>query len=223
VQGLHTPVLVPHLLPHEASCMGGSWWQDNGNGTFTDLTQPFFQVGGYSPLDLYLMGLMPKSGVPPFFLVQNLNLLNYDSNNKPVYSGNRINVTVNDVTAVTGDRMPAWPNTQRRFNIGMVGVVKNGSPPSATLSSRLQGIRDAFTSFWGSATGSVGRMTTIVQGDYNNDGYIDNADLAAFISCRTRSRVFQSNSDCRSKADFDNDGDVDSDDFGYFQRLITGH
>src|SRR5206468_11192 len=136
-QALHTPVLVTHLLPHEASCMGGSWWQDNGNSTFTDLTQPFFQVGGYSPLDLYLMGLLPKASVPSFFLIQNLSFRNYDGNSKPVYNGTRLNVTVNDVTAVTGDRLPAWPNTQRRFNLGLVGVVQNGAMPSDTLRTRL--------------------------------------------------------------------------------------
>ena len=78
-------------------------------------------------MDLYLMGLLPKASVPPFFLIQNLTFSNYDGNNKPVYTGSRLNVTADNVTAVTGERMPAWPNTQRRFNLCLVGIVQNGA------------------------------------------------------------------------------------------------
>ena len=219
---LHAPALVPHQLAQEASFMGGAYWQDNGNGTFTNLNQPFFQTGGYSPLDLYVMGLLDKADVPPFFLIQNLAFFNYDQDNRPVYSGTRLDVTVHDVTAVTGDRMPDFSNSQKRFNIGIVGIVANGAVPSTTLRTRIAGIRHAFTSFWGPSTDDVGRMTALVQADYNDDGYVDGGDLAVFTACGTGSAVSQSDPACRAEADFDRDGDVDEADFGYFQRLITG-
>ncbi|GMU23519.1 MAG: hypothetical protein AMXMBFR13_35970 [Phycisphaerae bacterium] len=206
----------------EASFMGGAWWQDNGNGTFTNLTQPFFQAGGYSAMDLYFMGLLPKESVPPFFLIRNLAFLNYSNSGKPVYTGTRQNITLDHVTAVTGERLPAFASSQKRFNLGLIGIVQHGHTPSGTLRARLAGIREAFTSFWGRSTNDVGRMTAIVQGDYNDDGYIDADDRAVFETCSSGPAIPQPGTTCREQADFDRDGDVDHEDFGYFQRLITG-
>lgn len=47
--------------------MYGNGWKDNANGTFTSTAA----MSGYSPLDLYLMGIIPKERVPPMLLIGN--------------------------------------------------------------------------------------------------------------------------------------------------------
>lgn len=56
------------LLNSYASLLYGNQWQDNGNGTFTSLLA---SRKYYSPLDLYLMGFIDKSQVPPMLLIDN--------------------------------------------------------------------------------------------------------------------------------------------------------
>ena len=65
VPGLQSPVAFPYSLPVEASTLGGSVWQDNTAGTYTQLRDGFFvPATGYSYLDLYLMGLLSAPEVP---------------------------------------------------------------------------------------------------------------------------------------------------------------
>jgi hypothetical protein len=52
------------LLNTDASVMYGNTWQDNGDGTFTSVKARKY----YSPLDLYLMGFIDKTQVPPMLL-----------------------------------------------------------------------------------------------------------------------------------------------------------
>ena len=53
------------FLHTSGSLLGGNDIQDNGDGTFTTLAPKDI----YSPLDLYLMGLLKPEDVPPTFLV----------------------------------------------------------------------------------------------------------------------------------------------------------
>ena len=57
------------LLDSDGSLMYGNCWQDNGNGTFTSLS-PQSEMKNYSPLELYLMGMIDKSRVPPMLLME---------------------------------------------------------------------------------------------------------------------------------------------------------
>ena len=54
------------------SPLGGSGWQDNGDGTFTSLLSqlPDPNLRRFSRLDLYLMGLIPYQLTEPFFYVE---------------------------------------------------------------------------------------------------------------------------------------------------------
>ncbi|HXR96273.1 MAG TPA: hypothetical protein VN709_00380, partial [Terriglobales bacterium] len=69
-RGLQAQVPFPYQRPVEASAMGGGVWQDNFDGTFTQLDDDYYvPPTGYSYLDLYLMGLLAPSEVPDFFLL----------------------------------------------------------------------------------------------------------------------------------------------------------
>src|SRR5215469_3084703 len=69
-RGLEAPVAFPYQRPVEASAMGGGVWQDNLDGTFTQLDDDYYvPATGYSYLDLYLMGLISANEVPDFLIL----------------------------------------------------------------------------------------------------------------------------------------------------------
>ncbi|MCH7803696.1 MAG: hypothetical protein IH937_06400 [Acidobacteria bacterium] len=155
---LHAPAAFSVAAEVENSPMGGSFWQDNGDGTFTLFAQPFLQAGGYSYLDLYLMGLLAQEDVPVFFLVEDPQFEGYDTDGNQVFGGTRTDISVEDEIAENGPRLPIFEASQKEFNIGFIGIVQPGSAPSQQLLERMAGIRAAFTDYWAQATGGVSTM-----------------------------------------------------------------
>jgi len=70
----------------EASAMGGGVWQDNTDGTYTQLDDDYYvPATGWSYLDLYLMGLAAPAEVPDFFILRNLVPAGRDANGHPIF------------------------------------------------------------------------------------------------------------------------------------------
>lgn len=116
-QYVHTPGAFRVLTSTDASVMGGSTWTDNANGTFTS---PAFSNFTFSWLDLYLMGLADKSEVPPFYYISESSPKLGDAYYPPpsqAFSGKRNDVTMQQVLDAMGERKPAYPETQRHFNV----------------------------------------------------------------------------------------------------------
>ncbi len=158
LSGLHAPVAFPVSESVEASTMGGNYWQDNGDGTFTLLARCCEQATGYSYLDLYMMGFLAEQDVPDFFLIQNLSFVGTDGDGNEIWSGNRLNLTVGNEIAFNGPRLPVFESSQRDFNTGFVGIVQNGNLPSVMLVERMAGGRQEWLKFWSAATGGVSTM-----------------------------------------------------------------
>jgi hypothetical protein len=92
------------VLPLEASTEGGGVWQDNLDGTFTQLRDGYFvPASGYSYLDLYLMGLITAAEVPDFFIVRPLVRIGTEANGRPIFKGQRMRITIQDVIAAVGN------------------------------------------------------------------------------------------------------------------------
>jgi hypothetical protein len=160
-RGLQAPVPFPYQRPTEASAMGGGVWQDNLDGTFTQLDDDYYvPATGYSYLDLYLMGLLAPSEVPDFFILRNLVPVGKDANGHPIFKADRTKVTIQDVIAAEGPRMPDVDHSQRKFNTGMVVVVEHGNKPSKELLERTDGIRLRWMDYWDNTTGHRSSMTT---------------------------------------------------------------
>ena len=68
---LHSPAAFPRQSGQESSIMGGSFWTQNGNGTFT----PNATWDGLSWLDLYAMGLAHDWEVPDVFILRSLEAI----------------------------------------------------------------------------------------------------------------------------------------------------
>ena len=159
-RGLQAAVAFPYRRPTEASAMGGGVWQDNYDGTFTQLDDDYYvPATGWSHLDLYLMGMIPPSEVPDFFMLRNLVAAGRDANGHPIFKADRVKVTIQDVIAVEGPRLPNAEQSQKKFNTGMVVMVEHGTTPSRELIERTNGIREAWMDYWSTTTGRRSTMT----------------------------------------------------------------
>jgi hypothetical protein len=94
------------------------------------------------------MGLLPTDEVEDFFLVLNPRYIGPDGFGNPSFTGSRLDITVEDVIDANGPRLPPFETSQKEFNLGIVGMVKNGNPPSPRLLDRMTGIRQAFLDYW---------------------------------------------------------------------------
>jgi hypothetical protein len=158
--GLQARVVFPYSLPTEASTLGGGVWQDNFDGTYTQLRDGYFvPATGYSYLDLYLMGLISPTEVPDFFILKNLVPEGKDANGRPVFSAEPTKMTIQDVIAAEGPRLPNVDHSQRKFNTGIVIVVEHGHSPSQELIERANGIRQQWIEYWETTTGHRASMT----------------------------------------------------------------
>lgn len=159
--GLQTRVAFPYSLPLDASTLGGGVWQDNQDGTYTQLRDGFVPAAGYSYLDLYLMGLISAEEVPDFFILNNLAAVGKDSKGQAVFKAERMKVTIQDVIAAEGPRSPDVDHSQRTFNTGFVVMVEHGQCPSRELLERADGIRNQWIEYWQTVTRRRSEMRAI--------------------------------------------------------------
>ena len=159
-RGLQAPVAFPYQRPTEASAMGGGVWQDNFDGTFTQLDDDYYvPATGWSYLDLYLMGLITAEEVPDFFILRNLAPAGRDANGHAIFKADRTRVTIQDVIAVEGPRLPGVEQAQKKFNTGIVVITEHGKKPSPELIERANGIREQWIDYWTTTTGHRASMT----------------------------------------------------------------
>lgn len=159
-RGLQARVAFPYRRPTEASIMGGSVWQDNFDGTYTQLDDDYYvPATGWSYLDLYLMGLVSPAEVPNFFILRNLVPAGKDANGHPTFKADRTKVTIQDVIAAEGPRLPAVDKSQREFNTGFVIIVQHGEKPSPDLIERAEAIRKLWIDYFSITTGHRASMT----------------------------------------------------------------
>jgi hypothetical protein len=161
-KGLHAEVPYSYSGNPEASTMGGSYWKDNGDGTFTQLAVDFYSpASGWSYLDLYLMGLLAPEEVPDFFILHNLEETGEeDEDGFPIYTGDRQELTIDHVIAYSGPRLPPADEAQTEFRTAMVGLVLPGEEPSPELLARLEGMRQEWMNYWSITTGGRSSMDT---------------------------------------------------------------
>ena len=104
------------------------------------------------------MGLIPAEEVPGFFIVNNRERISMDANGHPIFKGQRINITIRDIIAAEGPRLPDVDHSQRQFNTGMVVIVEHGRKPSAEVIERANGIRREWVEYWRTVTGGKAGM-----------------------------------------------------------------
>jgi hypothetical protein len=68
-------------------------------------------------------------------------------------------VTIQDVIAAEGPRLPGVDKSQREFNTGIVIVVQHGQKPSPELIERAEAIRKQWIDYFSVTTGHRASMT----------------------------------------------------------------
>jgi hypothetical protein len=128
------------LLDSEASLLYGNDWKDNGNGAFTSIDA----LKRYSPLDLYLMGMYDKSRVSPVMLIENASI---DPTRYPevgaTISGTAKSVSIEDIIAAEGERIPNAADSQKTFKIAYVLIERPGTF-TGTQTSGIENVRSAW-------------------------------------------------------------------------------
>ena len=156
-----TPVPFPYSRPVEASIMGGTHWKDNGDGTFTQLASGTMNpASGFSYLELYLMGFLPASGVPDFFILRNQQNVGRTAEGQNIVKAEKVRITIQDVIAHNGPRVPSFENAPKTQNTAIVAVTLHGRKPSDAMIAQLEGITAAWKGYWSKVTGGVATMTT---------------------------------------------------------------
>ncbi|MGH7459512.1 MAG: hypothetical protein ACREMA_00610, partial [Longimicrobiales bacterium] len=146
---LSTPVPFPFSRQLEASIMGGANWKDNGDGTFTQLANGTMNpASGFSYLELYLMGFLPASAVPDFFVLRNQRNVGRSAEGNNIVAAEKIAITIQDVIAHNGPRVPSFENSPKAYNTALVAVTLHGRQPDGAMLNQLEGIRSAWISYW---------------------------------------------------------------------------
>ena len=162
-KGLHTPAAFPWKIDdeHARSTQGGRFWSANGDGTYTP-AHVDFAAGGFSWLDLYAMGLADAGEVPETFYLRNLEPVDENDPWGP-HTGEREQVTIQQIIAVEGERNPARAQAETVFNIGFVYLLEPGAVrPDSRLFELHREFRDNVPRHWAHITGGRSEITTVV-------------------------------------------------------------
>ena len=148
-----------YLLDTKGSLMYGNGWKDNKDGTFTATSAK----SGFSPLDLYLMGMIPKEQVPPMLLIDNPTI---DKTKLPnlgdTITGTVKTVTIDDIISAEGQRIPDVSTAQKQFNVGFVLLTRPGDN-TVGATSAIETLRKAWAGRFAELTqgkGIVGNVTS---------------------------------------------------------------
>lgn len=135
--------------------MGGTYWHDNGDGTFTPLGG--YLGGGHSWLDLYMMGLAAAHEVPDMFILRNLPEVG-----RVRWTGDMEVVSIHQIIAAEGPREPRTSHSQKVFNAAFVYLLEPGQRPSGDLLNLHKRYRDQVQVHWDHITGGRSQITTNV-------------------------------------------------------------
>jgi hypothetical protein len=106
------------------------------------------------------MGLLPASGVPDFFVLRNQKPVGKSPQGQTIVAAEKVRITIQDVIAHNGPRVPSYEDAPKAYNTAMVAVTLHGRQPSAAMLKQLEGIREAWIGYWSKVTGGVSTMAT---------------------------------------------------------------
>jgi uncharacterized protein (TIGR03437 family) len=174
----------------EASLDEGEQLTDLGGGQF--VTAAVTQ--GFAPLDRYLMGFAPSTAVPDTFVVlhPSVSPLGHPASGVN-FTGNRLNISVNDVIQAVGRRTPDYTVAQHRFRFGFILVVTPGTEDSPSFTNAVQQVdtyRQQFVPAYTKFSANLGAAdTTLNRGMrlsfFPAAGVVAGSSAAATLSLQT--------------------------------------
>jgi hypothetical protein len=143
-----------------SSLMEGNAWRDTGAGTFTTIESA---VNHFSPLDLYLMGLLPaeEAGEIPY-LETDAQLKQFLREKSPVsgfsVSAVRKTTSVAQIMEREGPRIPDFASAAKQVRVAFILLTQRGSSPSSSTIDKISRYREALVRYFSQATGGRGSM-----------------------------------------------------------------
>ncbi|MBW3563699.1 MAG: hypothetical protein KY459_03135 [Acidobacteria bacterium] len=125
-QFVHTPAAFDVRGSRNSSAMGGSWFEDRGDGTF--MAREELASYGYSWHELYLMGLARADEVEPWFYIAESDPRLGDAYYPPdgiVVNGTRRDVSIDQLVESMGERSPDHDRSRKRFSTYFVLLVRD--------------------------------------------------------------------------------------------------
>ena len=159
---LHAPAPFPWLGTENGSVMGGAYWRENSDGTFTPTSGWSTKGGGFSWLDLYLMGLATPDEVPDMFVLHNVKQVGERWDGP--HTAEKEIVTMEQIVAAIGPRNPPPERAPKVFNIGFVYFLLPGQEPDPELLRELVRYRDRALEHWRHVTGGRGQLSNEIPG-----------------------------------------------------------
>jgi hypothetical protein len=142
-----------------ASEMEGNLIRDDGGGRFTTIGA----TDGYSPLDLYAMGLIGPTDVPPFFYVDQCRNAAAAPEIGIGLLGNRVDLTIDDVIAAEGPRVPPAKKAPHSFTMAFILVAPPGQFPSEEEIAKVDRFRAAWEPYFAQITNGLGSVDTTLK------------------------------------------------------------
>jgi hypothetical protein len=160
------------LLDSGGSVLHGNGWQMKGEGAFTSIAAGKH----FGPLDLYLMGLHDRAGVPPMLLIDNPSV---DASTHPkagtTVTGTPRWVTIDDVIAAEGAREPDARVSKRAFRAAFIFIARPGTFPGYELQG-LEDVRKGWEKMFTILTKGLGLMEVAL---LSVDDFPSGADVTA--------------------------------------------
>jgi len=141
---------------------GGNNWVEISPNTFENKSS----IDYFSNLDQYAIGLRSPEEVPPFFYISSTsnNTLSARSAGTALLgepaSGMRVEVTIEDVIAAEGPRIPARDSAQKDIHQAFILLVQQGTDPSPAEINKLQLYTDEWRKYWNIATDGRSTLST---------------------------------------------------------------
>jgi hypothetical protein len=146
-----------YFMHSSASVMYGAAWDQLNSNVFETADR----MRSLSPLDLYLMGMVQSSAVPDFFYID--SGAPGDVNDIPSIvgtevTGNRINVSIQDIIAAEGVRIPSSDQSPHQFNFKFVLLKRPVEQLNAELTGQLLVLQREFQKRFAAETGGKGAI-----------------------------------------------------------------
>jgi hypothetical protein len=162
--GARSDALLGRDLAHWSFChnslasdMEGNEYREDGGERFTTIAA----TDRFSPLDQYAMGLIPAAQVPPVYYVEGCAM---DRDAAPqigvTVQGRRVDVTIHQIIAAEGARVPDSRRAPHSFNMAFILVAEAGQFPSAESIAHVDRIRAAWGPYFAQATDGNGAVNT---------------------------------------------------------------
>lgn len=156
----HWSYFLHHPGTNNASPMQGNRWRNMGGGTF----QTIESFTGFSELDEYLMGLRPAPDVVPFYVIDfatdPFSDSSFPSEGVTVTDGTRIDLTINDIIANHGPRLPDASTSMKIFKMAFILVIPPGTTASQADLDKIDSFRLAWENYFWNTTENLGIMNT---------------------------------------------------------------